>query len=122
MHGQQLDDAQEEVDSGWQEIESSREQLESSRQQLVDSQAEVDQGQEELNANIDALNQQIDELNAAKEEYNSLAASGATDDVTMATLNAMYEEIQKGEAAIAQAQDQIDSAKARTGIRAGSDQ
>ena len=117
---QQLDDAQEEVDSGWQEIESSREQLESSRQQLVDSQAEVDQGQEELNANIDALNQQIDELNAAKEEYNSLAASGATDDVTMTTLNAMYEEIQKGEAAIAQAQDQIDSAKAE--LESGQDQ
>ena len=117
---QQLDDAQEEVDSGWQEIESSREQLESSRQQLVDSQAEVDQGQEELNANIDALNQQIDELNAAKEEYNSLAASGATDDVTMAMLNAMYEEIQKGEAAIAQAQDQIDSAKAE--LESGQDQ
>ena len=117
---QQLDDAQEEVDSGWQEIESSREQLESSRQQLVDSQAEVDQGQEELNANIDALNQQIDELNAAKEKYNSLAASGATDDVTMATLNAMYEEIQKGEAAIAQAQDQIDSAKAE--LESGQDQ
>ena len=117
---QQLDDAQEEVDSGWQEIESSREQLESSRQQLVDSQAEVDRGQEELNANIDALNQQIDELNAAKEEYNSLAASGATDDVTMTTLNAMYEEIQKGEAAIAQAQDQIDSAKAE--LESGQDQ
>ena len=62
----------------------------------------------------------IDELNAAKEEYNSLAASGATDDVTMATLNAMYEEIQKGEAAIAQAQDQIDSAKAE--LESGQDQ
>ena len=108
----QLADAQEEVDNGWQEIESSKEQLEASRQQLTDSQAEVDQGQEELNANIDALNDQIDQLNAAKEQYNALAASGATDDVTMATLNAMYEEIQKGEAAIAQAQDQIDSAKA----------
>lgn len=108
----QLADAQEEVDNGWQEIESSKEQLEASRQQLTDSQAEVDQGQEELNANIDALNDQIDQLNAAKEQYNALAASGATDDVTMATLNAMYEEIQKGEAAITQAQDQIDSAKA----------
>ena len=108
----QLADAQEEVDNGWQEIESSKEQLEASRQQLTDSQAEVDQGQEELNANIDALNDQIDQLNAAKEQYNALAASGATDDVTMATLNAMYEEIQNGESAIAQAQAQIDAAKA----------
>lgn len=109
---QQLEDAQAEVDSGRQELESSKQQLESSRQQLKDSQAQVDQGQEELNANIDALNGQIDELNAAKEQYNALAASGATDDVTMATLNAMYEEIQKGESAVAQAQAQIDAAKA----------
>ena len=109
---QQLTDAQAEVDSGREEIESSKQQLESSRQQLKDSQAQVDQGQEELNANIDALNEQIDQLNVAKEQYNALAASGATDDVTMATLNAMYEEIQNGEAAIAQAQAQIDAAKA----------
>ena len=109
---QQLEDAQAEVDSGRQELESSKQQLESSRQQLKDSQAQVDQGQEELNANIDALNKQIDELNAAKEQYNALAASGATDDVTIATLNAMYEEIQKGESAVAQAQAQIDAAKA----------
>ena len=72
----------------------------------------MDQGQEELNANIDTLNEQIDELNAAKEQYNALAASGATDDVTMAALKALYEQIQSGEAAIAQAQAQIDSAKA----------
>ena len=109
---QQLEDAQAEVDSGRQELEASKQQMESSRQQLKDSQAQVDQGQEELNANIDALNGQIDELNAAKEQYNALAASGATDDVTMATLNAMYEEIQKGESAVAQAQAQIDAAKA----------
>lgn len=109
---QQLEDAQAEVDSGRQELESSKQQLESSRQQLEDSQAQVDQGQEELNANIDALNEQIDELNAAKEQYNALASSGATDDVTIATLNAMYEEIQKGESAVAQAQAQIDAAKA----------
>ena len=109
---QQLEDAQAEVDSGRQELESSKQQLESSRQQLKDSQAQVDQGQEELNANIDTLNEQIDELNAAKEQYNALAASGATDDVTIATLNAMYEEIQKGESAVAQAQAQIDAAKA----------
>ena len=109
---QQLEDAQAEVDSGRQELEASKQQLESSRQQLKDSQAQVDQGQEELNANIDALNGQIDELNAAKEQYNALAASGATDDVTIATLNAMYEEIQKGESAVAQAQAQIDAAKA----------
>ena len=109
---QQLEDAQAEVDSGRQELEASKQQLESSRQQLKDSQAQVDQGQEKLNANIDALNGQIDELNAAKEQYNALAASGATDDVTMATLNAMYEEIQKGESAVAQAQAQIDASKA----------
>lgn len=109
---QQLEDAQAEADSGRQELEASKQQLESSRQQLEDSQAKLDQGQEELNANIDALNEQIDELNAAKEQYNALAASGAADDVTMAALNAMYEEIQKGESAVAQAQAQIDAAKA----------
>ncbi len=109
---QKLEDARSEVDSGRQEIESSRAELESSRQQLKDSQEQVDQGQEELNANIDNLNEQIDELNAAKEQYNALAASGATDDVTMAALKALYEQIQSGEAAITQAQAQIDSAKA----------
>lgn len=109
---QQLADAQAEVDRGRQEIETSKEQLESSRKQLEDSQAQVDQGQEELNANIDALNEQIDELNAVKEQYNALAASGLTDDVTMAALNTMYEKIQSGESAVAQAQAQIDSAKA----------
>ena len=88
---QKLEDARSEVDSGRQEIESSRAELESSRQQLKDSQEQVDQGQEELNANIDTLNEQIDELNAAKEQYNALAASGATDDVTMAALKALYE-------------------------------
>lgn len=108
---QQLEDARAEVDSGRQEIETLREQLESSRKQLEDSQAQVDQGLEELNAGIDELNEQIDELNAAKEQYNSLAASGAADDVTMAALNALYEEIQNGEAAIEQAQAEIDAAK-----------
>ena len=103
---QKLEDARSEVDSGRQEIESSRAELESSRQQLKDSQEQVDQGQEELNANIDTLNEQIDELNAAKEQYNALAASGATDDVTMAALKALYEQIRSGEAAIAQAQAQ----------------
>ena len=109
---QQLEDSQAEVDSGRRQLESSREQLESSRQQLESSQEQIDQGQEELNANIDALNTQIDQLNAAKEQYNALAASGATDDATMAAMNALYEQIQSGEAAIAQAQAQIDSAKA----------
>lgn len=109
---QQLEDAQAEVDSGRSEIESSKSRLESSRQQLIDSQAQVDQGTQELNANIETLNSQIDQLNAAKEQYNSLAASGKTDDITIATLNALYTEIQNGESAVAQAQAQIDSAKA----------
>ena len=94
---QKLEDAQAEVDSGKSELASSKSQLETSRQQLVDSQAQVDQGTEELNANIETLNSQIDQLNAAKEQYNELAASGKTDDVTMATLNALYTEIQNGD-------------------------
>lgn len=106
-----LEDAQAEVDSGYREIETSEAELESSEKQLKDSQEQIDQGQEELNANIDALNEQIEELNAAKEQYNALAAGGATDDVTIATLNAMYEEIKKGEEAVTQAQAQIESAK-----------
>lgn len=106
-----LEDAQAEVDSGYREIETSEAELESSEKQLKDSQEQIDQGQEELNTNIDALNEQIEELNAAKEQYNALAAGGATDDVTIATLNAMYEEIKKGEEAVTQAQAQIESAK-----------
>ena len=107
----ELEDGQAEVDSGRQELADARAQLESSRQRLKDSQAQIDQGQKELNDNIDAMNAQIDELNAAKQQYNDLAASGADDPVTMATLSAMYEEIQSGEAALAQAKAQIESAK-----------
>lgn len=109
---QKLEDAEAELDSGKSELESSITELQNFRQQLNDSQAQVDSGQEELNANIDSLNAQIDQLNAVKEQYNALASSGQTDDVTMATLRAMYEEIQKGETAIADAQAQIESAKA----------
>ena len=107
----ELEDGQAEVDSGRQELADARAQLESSRQQLTDSQVQIDQGQKELNDNIDAMNAQIDELNAAKQQYNDLAASGADDPVTMATLSAMYEEIQSGEAALAQAKAQIESAE-----------
>lgn len=106
-----LEDAQAEVDSGKQEIEDSKAQIESSKQQLTQSQSQIDTGTEELNAQIDALNTQIDALNEAKEQYNALAASGKTDDVTIATMNALYTEIQNGEAAITQAQEQIEAAK-----------
>lgn len=109
----ELEDGQAEVDSGWDELADAKKQLEESRRKLTDSQSEIDQGQEELNANIDAMNAQIDELNAAKQKYNELAASGADDPATMATLSAMYEEIQSGESAIEQAKAQIESAKAK---------
>lgn len=108
-----LEDAQEKVDSGKEQIQSSREQLQSSRRQLIDGQEELDRSQEELNANIDALNSQIDQLNEAKVQYNALAASGKTDDLTLAAMNTLYGEIQKGETAVAQAQAQIESAKAQ---------
>lgn len=110
---QQLIDAQAELDSGNSQIESSRSQIQSSRQELENRQAELDQGVEELNANIDSLNAQIDQLNAAKEQYNALAASGQTDDVTLATMEALYSQIQGGEAAVAQAQAQIDAYRAQ---------
>ena len=124
---QQLEDAQEEVDSGKAQIESSREQLESTRAQLTEGQEELDRGEEELNTSIDTLNGQIAELNAAKEQYNALAASGRTDAVTIGAMNALYEEIQKGEQAVAQAQAQIEDAKAelesgQAEINAGWDQ
>ena len=124
---QQLEDAQEEVDSGKAQIESSREQLESTRAQLTEGQEELDRGEEELNTSIDTLNGQIDELNGAKEQYNALAASGRTDAVTIGAMNALYEEIQKGEQAVAQAQAQIEDAKAelesgQAEINAGWDQ
>lgn len=114
---QQLEDGQAELDDGKKELESSKAELESSRQQLIDGQAELDQSTEELNANIDTLNEQIDTLNQAKEQYNALAASGQTDDVTLATMNALYTQIQDGETQIAQAQAQIESARAQ--IEAG---
>ena len=114
---QQLENGQTELDDGKKELESSKAELESSRQQLIDGQAELDQSTEELNANIDTLNEQIDALNQAKEQYNALAASGQTDDVTLATMNALYIQIQDGETQIAQAQAQIESARAQ--IEAG---
>ena len=110
---QQLEDAQAEVDSGKAQLESSRDQLESSRQQLIDGQEELDRGEEELNANIDTLNEQIDALNNAKEQYNALAAGGQTDEMTLAAMNALYEEIQRGEEAVSQANVQIEAAKTR---------
>ena len=110
---QQLEDAQDEVDRGWEQVRSSREQMETSRQQLADGQEELEQGEQDLNANIDTLNAQIDALNAAKEQYNALAASGKTDDVTQAAMRTLYEEIQKGEEAVVQAQAQIEAAKAQ---------
>ena len=107
----QLEDAQAEVDRGKEQIQSSRKQMEDSRRQLTEAQAELEKGQEELNANIDTLNAQIDQLNEAKEQYNALAASGKTDDVTVATMQALYEEIQKGETAVSQAKSQIEAAR-----------
>lgn len=114
-----LEDAQAQIDSGESELEASRAQLadskaqiETSRAELISGQEEIDQGQAELNANIDTLNAQIDQLNAAKEQYNALAASGKTDDVTMAALNALYTQIRQGETAVTQAQVQIEAAKA----------
>ena len=109
----QLEDAQDEVDSGKEQIAQSKEQLEESRQQLIDGQAELDQGQDELNAGIDSLNGQIDQLNDAKKQYNELAAGGAADDMTQAAMSVLYEEIQKGEAAVSEAKAQIESTKAR---------
>lgn len=109
----QLADAQAELDSGNRQIESSRSQIESSRQELENRQAELDQAAAELNGNIESLNTQIDQLNEAKEQYNALAASGKTDDVTVAAMEALYQQIQSGEAAAAQAQAQIDTARAQ---------
>lgn len=110
---QQLEDAQAELDSGRAQIESSRARMETSRQELIDGQAEVDAGQAELNGQIDVLNEQIDQLNAVKDQYNALVDSGQTDDMTMALIKQLYEQIQKGEAAITQARGQIDAAKAQ---------
>ena len=112
-----LEDGQAELDEGKRELESSKEELENSRQQLADGQAELDQSAEELNSNIDTLNEQIDALNQAKEQYNALSASGQTDDTTLAAMNALYEQIQEGEAQIVQAQAQIESARSQ--IEAG---
>lgn len=108
---QQLEEAQAELDSGRVQIESSRAQMETSRQKLIDGQAEVDAGQAELNEQIDALNEQIDQLNAVKDQYNALVDSGQTDDMTIALIKQLYEQIQKGEAAITQVRGQIDAAK-----------
>lgn len=108
-----LEDAQAEINSGKKELEDSRAQMESSRQELTDRQAELDQASEELNAGIDTLNENIDALNQAKVQYNALAASGKTDDVTIAAMNALYAQIQQGEASIADAQAQIEASRAQ---------
>ena len=96
---QQVTDAEKELEDGKAEAEA---ELADARQQLIDAQAEADSGREE----IESSKQQLET------SRQQLKDSGAADDVTMATLNAMYEEIQNGEAAIAQAQAQIDAAKA----------
>lgn len=117
---QKLMDAEKELEDGKAELESSRTQLASSRQQLADKQKEVEQGTVELNTNINSLNNQIEQLNSVKQQYNDLSASGKTDDVTTATLQALYAEIQNGESAIAQAKVQIESAKAH--LQSGQEQ
>lgn len=109
----QLEDGQAEIDSGKEEIRSSREQLDSSRKELESRQSQLEQATEEMNSGIDQLNSQIDQLNAAKEQYNTLAASGKTDDITLATMDALYQEIQNGEQQIAAAKSEIESGKAQ---------
>lgn len=108
---QKLSDAQEEVDSGKEEAAESEKQLKSFRQELTDGQKELDRKKEELNSSIDALNTQIDRLNEAKKQYNTLAAGGNTDEMTLAAMNALYEQIQEGEASVSGAKAQIETAK-----------
>lgn len=117
---QKLEDGQEQLDEGKSQLESSQAEIESSIQELENRQSELDAAADEMNTNIDALNEQIDALNAAKEQYNALAASGKTDDMTLAMLNELYTQIQQGEAAVSAAQSQIESARAQ--IESGQEQ
>ncbi len=116
----QLEDAEKELEDGRTELESSKEQLEaskkeiqSSKQELEARQKELEDGTEQLNQGIDELNASIDALNEAKDQYNTLAASGQTDDVTLATMNALYEQIQQGEAQIEAARAEIEASRAQ---------
>ncbi|HIY62797.1 MAG TPA: FtsX-like permease family protein [Candidatus Mediterraneibacter stercoripullorum] len=117
---QELTDAEQELEDGRTELESSKEQLEaskkeiqSSKQELEARQKELEDGTEQLNQGIDELNASIDALNEAKDQYNTLAASGQTDDVTLATMNALYEQIQQGEAQIEAARAEIEASRAQ---------
>ena len=116
----QLEDAEQELEDGRAELESSKEQLEaskkeiqSSRQELEKKQKELDDGTEQLNQGIDQLNASIEQLNEAKNQYNALAASGQTDDITLATMKALYEQIQQGEAQVEAARAEIEATKAQ---------
>lgn len=116
----QLEDAEQELEDGRAELESSKEQLEaskkeiqSSRQELEEKQKELDDGTEQLNQGIDQLNASIEQLNEAKNQYNALAASGQTDDITLATMKALYEQIQQGEARVEAARAEIEATKAQ---------
>ncbi len=116
----ELEDAQEELENGKSQLEASKSELEASRQELESRESELDRAAEELNGNIDTLNGQIDSLNALKEQYNALAASGQTDDETLAAMSQLYEGIEQGDAAVAAAQAEIESARAQ--IESGQEQ
>ena len=59
------------------------------------------------------LNQQIEQLNAVKAQYEALKESGMTDEETLAALEQMSMQIQIGDAAVVEAQAQIDQTRAQ---------
>lgn len=106
----QLGEARKELDQGWNVFSQSWEELKANRQLLQEKQAQLDNGKKELSAQVDTLNTQSEQLTALKTQYEQLKASGKTDPQTLAILQVMSQKIQEGDAAIAQAQAQIDAA------------
>ena len=109
---QKLENAQAQIDSGKVQLENSKAEVAATEQTLAQKQTEVQNGTAALDQGIVQLNQQIEQLNAVKAQYEALKESGMTDEETLAALEQMSMQIQIGDAAVVEAQAQIDAWKA----------
>ena len=108
---QKLENAQAQIDSGKVQLENSKAEVAATEQTLAQKQTEVQNGTAALDQGIVQLNQQIEQLNAVKAQYEALKESGMTDEETLAALEQMSMQIQIGDAAVVEAQAQIDQTR-----------
>ena len=94
-------------------MENSKAEVAATEQTLAQKQTEVQNGTAALDQGIVQLNQQIEQLNAVKAQYEALKESGMTDEETLAALEQMSMQIQIGDAAVVEAQAQIDQTRAQ---------